>query len=199
MPGTSPLGGLRRGEIAGLRWGDVDLGRRTVQIGKTRVDVGDRAFDQDDPKTDSAGRVLPLPDALVSELAAAKARQLLRSSRWARHTRAWATWSVTRPASSTTPRRCPPCGTRPSRISTCHRSDCMTRAIPVHAHAPAGCADRVGCGLARPCRRVVHSSDLRTCAARGAGSRCAQLCSTGIKRRRLTGSHTRAVTSFSSL
>ena len=38
--------GLRRGEIAGLRWDDFDLGRRTVRIGKTRVDVGGRALDQ---------------------------------------------------------------------------------------------------------------------------------------------------------
>jgi integrase len=29
------LAGLRRGEIAGLRWDDVDLGQRTVRIGKT--------------------------------------------------------------------------------------------------------------------------------------------------------------------
>jgi integrase len=69
------LAGLRRGEIAGLRWDDVDLGQRTVRIGKTRVDVGGRALDQDDPKTASAGRVLPRPDALLGELTAAKARQ----------------------------------------------------------------------------------------------------------------------------
>jgi integrase len=69
------LAGLRRGEIASLRLDDVDLGERTVRIGKTRVDVGGRALDQDDPKTASAGRVLPLPDALLSELSAAKARQ----------------------------------------------------------------------------------------------------------------------------
>ena len=68
------LAGLRRGEIAGLRWDDVDLGQRTVRIGKTRVDVGGRALGQDDPETASAGRVLPIPDALLSELAAAKAR-----------------------------------------------------------------------------------------------------------------------------
>jgi integrase len=69
------LAGLRRGEIAGLRWADVDLDQRTVRIGKTRVDVGGRAVDQDEPKTASAGRVLPLPDVLRAELTAAKARQ----------------------------------------------------------------------------------------------------------------------------
>lgn len=69
------LAGLRRGEIAGLRWDDVNLAQQTVRISKTRVDVGGRALDQDDPKTASADRVLPIPDALLSELAAAKARQ----------------------------------------------------------------------------------------------------------------------------
>ena len=46
-----------------------------MRIGKTRVDVGGRALDQDEPKTASAGRVLPLPAALLGELTAAKARQ----------------------------------------------------------------------------------------------------------------------------
>jgi integrase len=69
------LAGLRRGEIAGQRWADIDLQRRTLRIGATRVDVGGRAFDQDEPKTANAGRVLPIPDALLAELSAAKNRQ----------------------------------------------------------------------------------------------------------------------------
>src|SRR6201998_1565195 len=67
--------GLRSGEIAGQRWEDIDLGKRTLRIGATRVDVGGRALDQDEPKTASAGRVLPLPDTLLAELKAAKTRQ----------------------------------------------------------------------------------------------------------------------------
>lgn len=69
------LAGLRRGEIAGQRWEDVDLDKRVLRIGTTRVDVGGRAFDQDEPKTASAGRVLPIPDVLLAELSAAKIRQ----------------------------------------------------------------------------------------------------------------------------
>ena len=46
-----------------------------MRIGKTRVEVGGRAVDQDEPKTVSGGRVLPLPDVLRAELSAAKARQ----------------------------------------------------------------------------------------------------------------------------
>lgn len=69
------LAGLRRGEIAGQRWADVDFDKRTLTIGATRVDVAGRAVDQEQPKTASAGRVLPIPDALLVELKAAKARQ----------------------------------------------------------------------------------------------------------------------------
>jgi len=69
------LAGLRRGEIAGQRWADIDLEKRTLRIGATRVDVGGRAFDQAEPKTANAGRVLPIPDALHGELTAAKSRQ----------------------------------------------------------------------------------------------------------------------------
>jgi integrase len=69
------LAGLRRGEIAGQRWEDIDLENRILRIGSTRVDVAGRAVDQDEPKTASAGRVLPIPDALLMELKAAKGRQ----------------------------------------------------------------------------------------------------------------------------
>ncbi|GAB3216828.1 tyrosine-type recombinase/integrase [Mycolicibacterium hippocampi] len=69
------LAGLRRGEIAGQRWADIDFGNKTISIGATRVDVGGRALDQDEPKTAHAGRVLPIPDALLAELTAARNRQ----------------------------------------------------------------------------------------------------------------------------
>ncbi|GAC1637425.1 MAG: hypothetical protein NVS4B6_06830 [Mycobacterium sp.] len=39
------------------------------------VDVGGRALNQDEPKPANAGRVLPTPEALLSELAPAKIRQ----------------------------------------------------------------------------------------------------------------------------
>ena len=49
--------------------------RKTHRIGATRVDVGGRALDQDEPKTANAGRVLPIPDAILAKLAAARSRQ----------------------------------------------------------------------------------------------------------------------------
>jgi integrase len=68
------LSGLRRGEIAGLRWSDVDLGGKTLSIMNNRVSAGGRTV-ENDPKSATSRRTLPLPDRLVSVLKAAKARQ----------------------------------------------------------------------------------------------------------------------------
>jgi integrase len=68
------LSGLRRGEVAGLRWFDVDLSAKTLSITNNRVSTGGRSV-ENDPKSASSRRTLPLPDRLVSVLKAAKARQ----------------------------------------------------------------------------------------------------------------------------
>jgi integrase len=53
------LMGLRRGEIAGLRWESVDLDKGTIAICETRVSVGGKP-QTSTPKTDRSARVLPL-------------------------------------------------------------------------------------------------------------------------------------------
>lgn len=68
------LSGLRRGEIAGLRWADVDLEGQTMAIVNNRVSAGGRSV-ENDPKSATSRRNLPLPDRLVATLKAAKARQ----------------------------------------------------------------------------------------------------------------------------
>lgn len=68
------LCGLRRGEIAGLRWADVDLDGKTLSVSNNRVDAGGKAV-ENDPKSAMSRRSLPLPDRLVSVLKATKARQ----------------------------------------------------------------------------------------------------------------------------
>jgi integrase len=68
------LSGLRRGEIAGLRWVDVDLDGKTMAIVNKRVSAGGRSV-ENDPKSATSRRTLPLPDRLVATLKAAKARQ----------------------------------------------------------------------------------------------------------------------------
>lgn len=68
------LCGLRRGEIAGLRWADVDLDAGSLAIANNRVDAGGKAV-ENDPKSAMSRRTLPLPDRLIAVLRAAKARQ----------------------------------------------------------------------------------------------------------------------------
>lgn len=57
------LTGLRRGEIAGLRWSDCALD--TLSIANNRVSAGGRSV-ENDPKSVSSRRTLPLRSAGVS-------------------------------------------------------------------------------------------------------------------------------------
>jgi integrase len=69
------LSGLRRGEIGGLRWTNIDLEAKTLTIGTTRISVDGKAVEQDDAKSEDSQRVLPIPEPLLIELKAAKKRQ----------------------------------------------------------------------------------------------------------------------------
>lgn len=67
------LSGLRRGEIAGLKWSDINLDDGTIAIARNRVRAGLNVV-EGDPKTLSARRTLPLDDGLVGVLRRASAR-----------------------------------------------------------------------------------------------------------------------------
>lgn len=68
------LSGLRRGEIAGLRWSDVDFDSATLTIANNRVSAGGRSV-ENDPKSFTSRRTLPLPERLVVALRDARERQ----------------------------------------------------------------------------------------------------------------------------
>lgn len=59
--------GLRRGEVAGLRWSDIDLTARTLTVRHTLVVVDGRVVEST-PKTDSGVRVIDLDDSTVGAL-----------------------------------------------------------------------------------------------------------------------------------
>src|ERR1700694_5863917 len=69
------LSGLRRGEIGGLRWTNIDLETQTLTIGPTRISVDGKAVEQDDAKSKDSERTLPISAPLLVELKAAKKRQ----------------------------------------------------------------------------------------------------------------------------
>lgn len=68
--------GLRRGEIAGLRWADIDLTAGTLSVANNRVSAGGTTV-ENDPKSIASRRVLPLPSRLETVLRAAKKRQTI--------------------------------------------------------------------------------------------------------------------------
>lgn len=60
--------GLRRGELAGLRWGDVDLDKRLLVVSQQAQTVGGKVAICP-PKSDAGARSIPLPPSLAAELA----------------------------------------------------------------------------------------------------------------------------------
>lgn len=69
------LYGLRREEVCGLRWQDVDLAAGRVTIAVVRVVVDGKAIDKDCPKSERGKRTLPLDAADVAALQALADRQ----------------------------------------------------------------------------------------------------------------------------
>ncbi|MEQ7009385.1 tyrosine-type recombinase/integrase [Actinopolymorpha sp. B17G11] len=68
------LHGLRRGEIAGLRWSSVDLKAGTLVVEESRVSVDGQAV-ASSPKSKRSTRTLPLTPELIKVLKRAKRRQ----------------------------------------------------------------------------------------------------------------------------
>ena len=75
---TVALGGLRSGEVPGLRWADVDLDGKRLVVAQAveygRDDTGARALGVKEPKTDAGARTLPISGLLVGILTAHRER-----------------------------------------------------------------------------------------------------------------------------
>ncbi|MFI0406487.1 tyrosine-type recombinase/integrase [Actinomadura sp. 3N508] len=72
------LYGLRRGEVLGLRWEDVDLKARTLKVEQTRV-VCETDVIIEPPKSRNGERELPLDDILADALERLRKLQLAES------------------------------------------------------------------------------------------------------------------------
>jgi integrase len=73
------LYGLRRGEVLGLRWSDIDLRASTLTVNQARVLVEYRVRIEE-PKSRNGKRTLPLDGELVAALATLRKRQLDESA-----------------------------------------------------------------------------------------------------------------------
>lgn len=69
------LTGLRRAEIAGLRWEDIDFTEGTLTVARNRVQVGAAEVAENAPKTAKSRRTLPLDDGLLAVLRRARKAQ----------------------------------------------------------------------------------------------------------------------------
>ncbi|WP_236949232.1 site-specific integrase [Mycolicibacterium goodii] len=69
------LAGLRRSEILGLRWSDVDFDAGTVSVAQGRVVVQGVGTVTGDPKSKRSRRALPVPPGILAALRTFKVRQ----------------------------------------------------------------------------------------------------------------------------
>ena len=66
--------GLRRGEVCGLKWTDIDLGRRIIHIRNTRTTAGKEIY-QTTTKNESSTRDLPIDDFVYDYLTKLRDKQ----------------------------------------------------------------------------------------------------------------------------
>jgi integrase len=69
------LTGLRRGEITGLKWSDVDLTKRRIVVRRNRVSVRGRVIEQQTTKSRAGLRTVTLSEVAVATLLAWQLRQ----------------------------------------------------------------------------------------------------------------------------
>ena len=62
--------GLRRGELLGLEWKDIDWKHNMLSVVRTFKYTKEKGIYTDTPKTESSQRVLKLPDELMQKLKA---------------------------------------------------------------------------------------------------------------------------------
>jgi len=169
------LSGLRRGEIGGLRWTNIDLEAKTLTIGPTRISVDGKAVEQDDAKSEDSERTLPHPRPTRGRVESREKRQasekLILGAAYAdlgyvvcnetgqpyhpdTLSKMWAKAVAAAGGASD------PAARRPAYLR--------------HHDAPAGRPGRGDRGLARPRRRGVHDADVCALAARRAGRRRAE-------------------------
>lgn len=70
------LTGMRRGELCGVHWDNIDLDLETLAITRTRVMVGSKVLEQTSAKRDASLRVISLDPVTVNVLVEHRGRQV---------------------------------------------------------------------------------------------------------------------------
>ncbi len=65
---TMLLTGIRKGEMSGLRWSDINLENKTIHIQRNRLYSAEKGTYEKEPKTRTSVRNIPIPDTLVDDL-----------------------------------------------------------------------------------------------------------------------------------
>lgn len=68
--------GLRRGEVLGLKWSDIDFKKSIMEIKRTLQYLPDRGIFENETKTKSSNRVIKLPQTVISDLKSYKVWQI---------------------------------------------------------------------------------------------------------------------------
>lgn len=69
--------GLRRGEILGLRWSDIDFTTGLLQIGQVAYRIDGQLVLEEDAKSDESTNEIPIPEPTLKALRAHKKRQMI--------------------------------------------------------------------------------------------------------------------------
>lgn len=65
---TMLLTGIRKGEMSGLRWSDIDFENGTIHIRRNRLYSVEKGTYEKEPKTKTSVRYIPIPDTLIKDL-----------------------------------------------------------------------------------------------------------------------------------
>lgn len=68
--------GMRRGELLGLRWSDVDFDKQIISISRSSLYLADRGVFEDETKNASSNRVIKSPDTVMQALRRYRAWQM---------------------------------------------------------------------------------------------------------------------------
>lgn len=90
-------GGLRRGELLGLEWKDIDLSTGTIQIVRTALHTTRKGYYTDTPKTKYSQRSLKLPKIVIDIIQEHKKKQEVQKTKagekWHENDRLFTTWN----------------------------------------------------------------------------------------------------------